>query len=53
MFQFEQLRALFCGLSLLKPRGDGSEQNVDKICRSYYFFLETFMNECSSCYFCS
>jgi len=49
MFQFEGLGALFGGLSLPKQaptRGDGTEKTVDKSwrsCRSYYFFLQTFM----------
>jgi len=45
------------GLSPPKPpSGDGAEQTVDKSrisCRSYYFLLQAFMNECSSCYYCS
>jgi len=47
------LAALFGGAKPPKTsRGDGNEQTVDKSrisCRSYYFFLQTFMNECSSC----
>jgi len=38
------------------PRGDGIEQTVDKSwisCRSFYIFLQAFMKECSSCYYCS
>jgi len=38
------------------PRGNGTEQTVDKSwisCRSHHFFLQAFMNECSSCYYCS
>jgi len=57
MFQFGGLGALFGGLSPPKPtRGDETAQTVDKSwisCRSYYFFLQAFINVCSSCYYCS
>jgi len=49
MFQFGGFGALF-----KPPRGKGTEQNVDKSgisCRSHYFFLQAFMNGCSSCYY--
>jgi len=51
------LGALFGRLSSPKPpRGDGTEQTVDKSwisCRSYYVYLQAFMKECSSCHCCS
>jgi len=46
--------ALFRGAKPTKaPRGNGTESTVDKSrisCRSYYFFLQAFMKEHSSCY---
>ena len=53
-FNFGRLGALLGRAKPTKaqPRGDGTEQTVDKSwisCRSYYFFLQAFMNECSSC----
>jgi len=56
MLQFWDLELCLGSLGPPKPfRGDGTEQTVDKSlsCRSYYFFLQAFMNECNSCYYCS
>jgi len=41
------------GAKLTKtPRGDGTEQTVDKL-QIILFFPKAFMNECSLCYCCS
>jgi len=41
----------------LSPHGDVTEQTGQKLKKvqiiAYYFFLQAFMNECSSCYYCS
>jgi len=56
MFQFGGLELCFGGLSPpTPPHGDGTEQTMDNLsrvsCRSYYFFLQALINECSSFYY--